>query len=427
MRFVSTLAMGLMLAAGAATVASAPQAMAAKENKEKAPKQNFSKEFMAPASELQKAIQAKDFETAKAKLAAAETGASTPDDKYTLNLLRLQLGLGLQDAAMQRAGIEGMLASGATPASELGKYHFYAGDFAIKAGDADAGIAHLQKAIEGGYPGSTAHVLLAEAYFKKAVATATGNQMTPQGKAAVQAGLPHLKMAVDMEKQASGKVPAGWYERGFQLAYVAGLPEAATWAQYSVDANPSAANWRSLLRGYQDSHKTLSKGENLDLMRLMRKTGALESEYDYSEYAEAAVSSGLPGEAKAIIDDGRSKGKVGASRLSEVYQIASGRIGADKASLPASEKDAARGASGKVAASTADAYLGYGDYAKAVALYQLALQKGSVDANEINTRLGIALSMSGDLPGAKAAFEKVGPGSRQNIAKFWLLWISKQV
>lgn len=423
MRFVSTLAMGLMLATGAATVASAPQAMAAKE---KAPKQNFSKGFTAPASELQKAIQAKDFETAKAKLASAEAGASTPDDKYTLNLLRLQLGLGLNDAVMQRAGVEGMLASGATPASELGKYHFYAGDFAIKAGDANAGVAHLEKAIQAGYPGSAPHVMLAEAYFKKAVATSKGNQMTPEGKAAVQAGLPHLKMGADMEKQATGKVPAGWYERGFQLAYVAGLPEAATWAQYSIDTDPSPKNWRNLLRGYQDSHKTLSKSENLDLMRLMRKTGALESEYDYSEYAEAAVSSGLPGEAKAVIDDGRTRGKIGASRLSEVYQIANGRISADKASLPAGERDAAKAANGKIAASTGNAYLGYGDYAKAAQLFQLALQKGSVDANEVNTRLGIALAMSGDLPGAKAAFEKVGPGSRQDIAKYWLLWISKQ-
>lgn len=423
MRFVSTLAMSLMLAAGAATVASAPPALAAKE---KAPKQNFSKEFMASAGDLQKAIQAKDFPTAKTKFPAAEAAASTPDDKYYLYQFLLQIGLGLQDQAMQRAGVEGMLASGATPASELGKYHFYAADFAIKAGSPDAGITHLQKAIEAGYPGSTPHVMLAEAYFKKAVATAKGNQMTPEGKAAVQAGLPHLKMGADMEKQATGKVPAGWYERGFQLAYVAGLPEAATWAQYSVETDPSAKNWRSLLRGYQDSHKALSKNENLDLMRLMRKTGALESEYDYSEYAEAAVSSGLPGEAKAVIDEGRSRGKVGATRLSDVYQIASTRISADKATLPAGERDAAKAATGKIAASTANAYLGYGDYAKAAQLFQLALQKGSVDANEINTRLGIALAMSGDLAGAKAAFEKVGPGARQDIAKYWLLWLGKQ-
>jgi tetratricopeptide (TPR) repeat protein len=424
MRFVSTMALGLMLAVGGGAVVGVSPAVAAK--KEKAPKQNLTKEFMAPASEMQKAITAKDFATAQTKLTVAEAAAKTPDDLYTLNLLRLQLGLGLGDAAVQRKGIEGMLASGATPAAEVGKYHFYAGDFALKANDSDAGIAHLEKAIGAGYPGSTPHVLLAEAYFKKAVADAKGNQLTPAGKAAVQAGLPHLKHGVDIEKGEGKAVPAGWYERGFQLAYVAGLPQASEWALYSVEADPNAKNWRSLLRGYQDTHRALTKSENLDLMRLMRTTGALESEYDYSEYAEAAVSSGLPGEAKAVIDEGRSKGKIGASKLSEVYQIANSRVAADKASLPSGEKDAAKAANGKIASSTADAYLGYGDYAKAATLYRLALQKGSVDANEINTRLGIALAKSGDAAGAKAAFDQVAAGSRKDIANFWILWLSKQ-
>lgn len=424
MRFVSTMALGLMLSVGGVAVMGPSPAMAAK--KEKAPKQNLSKEFVAPASETQKAITAKDFATAQTQLSAAEAAAKTPDDLYTLNLLRLQLGIGLNDAAVQRKGIEGMLASGATPATEVGKYHFYAGDFAMKANDPDAAIAHLQKATEAGFPGSAPHVLLAEAYFKKAVAGAKGNQLTPEGKAAVQAGLPHLKQGIELEKGAGKVVPAGWYERGFQLAYVAALPQASEWAMYSVEADPNAKNWRSLLRGYQDTHRTLTKAENLDVMRLMRSTGSLESEYDYSEYAEAAVSSGLPGEAKAVIDEGRSKGKVGASKLSEVYQIASGRIAADKASLPAGERDAAKAANGKIASSTADAYLGYGDYAKAATLYRLALQKGSVDAGEINMRLGIALAKSGDSAGAKAAFEQIAAGSRKDIAKFWLLWLAKQ-
>ncbi|MCF8708621.1 hypothetical protein [Rhizorhapis sp. SPR117] len=424
MRFVSPLALGLLLTVTGVAVVGASPAIAAK--KEKAPKQNFSDGFRTPASELQKAITDKDFEAAKTKLAAAEAAAKTPDDIYTLHLLRLQLGIGLNDNAMQRAGVEGMLASGASPASEAPKYHFYAGQFALNADDVDAAISHLQQAVDGGFPGSAPHVLLAEAYFKKATATAKGNQLTPDGKAAVQAGLPHLKQGVEIEKSEGKAVPASWYERGFQLAYLAGLPEASDWAMMTVDADPNAKNWRNLLRGYQDTHRALTKAENLDLMRLMRVTGALESEHDYSEYAEAAVSSGLPGEAKAVIDEGRSKTKIGPARLSEIYGIANSRIAGDKASLPAGARDAAKAANGKVASSTADAYLGYGEYAKAAELYKLALQKGSVDANEINTRLGIALARSGDLPGAKAAFEKVTAGARQDIAKFWLTWLGKQ-
>src|SRR3546814_12532964 len=106
--------------------------------------------------------------------------------------------------------------------------------------------------------------------------------------------------------------------------------------------DPTPKNWRSLLRGYQDTHKALSKAENLDLMRLMRQTGSLDSEYDYSEYAEAAFSSGLPGEAKAIIDEGRSKGKVVATRLSAVSSLARGMIATDKQWLATVGGDAAQ-------------------------------------------------------------------------------------
>ena len=74
--------------------------------------------------------------------------------------------------------------------------------------------------------------------------------------------------------------------------------------------------------------------------------------------------------------------------------------------------------------STADAYLGYGDYAKAASLYRLALQKGGsgVDADTAQLRLGIALAMSGDKAGARTAFAAV-KGRRADLASFWTLYL----
>ena len=76
-------------------------------------------------------------------------------------------------------------------------------------------------------------------------------------------------------------------------------------------------------------------------------------------------------------------------------------------SLAPTEARAKSANDGKLAALTGEAYYGQGNYAKAAELYRLALQKGGVDANEVNTRLGIALAASGDKAGAKAAFEAV--------------------
>ena len=72
---------------------------------------------------------------------------------------------------------------------------------------------------------------------------------------------------------------------------------------------------------------------------------------------------------------------------------------------------------------TADAYLGYGDYAKAATLYRAALGKSGVDSNLANLRLGIALGRSGDKAGATTALNAVS-GPRAGIAKLWLTWLS---
>jgi hypothetical protein len=106
--------------------------------------------------------------------------------------------------------------------------------------------------------------------------------------------------------------------------------------------------------------------------------------------------------------------------------LANAKIAADKASLAAAAADAAKAANGKIAAATADAYMGYGDNAKAVALYQTALQKGGVDTAEVNMRMGIAQARAGDKEGAKASFSKVTGGLRGTLAQYWVQWLDRK-
>jgi tetratricopeptide (TPR) repeat protein len=421
MRLVSPLALGLMLALAGTTAVTTP-AMAAKEKKAPAPQ--LSKEFSAPASAAQDAIKAGTFDVAKAKLAEAEPFAKTPDELFNLNVIRLNLGISLKDEAIQRTGVEGMLASGAAPAAEIPKYEFFAGDFAMKAKDYDVAIAHFKKSADLGYPGSGPWVMTAEANFQKALTTAQNGQLTAPGKPFAQAGLPYLKKAIEIEKASGAQVPAGWYSRGFSMAYTSGSPDAPEWAAMNLKADPSPKNWRTLLLSYQERTKTLTRGENLDIMRLKLQTGALESEYDFAEYVEAASKSGLLGEEKAVIDKGRASGKLAPTKLADYYSQATAGIPADQKSLASGEAQADKAPTGKLAAGTADAYLSYGQYAKAIALYKTALSKGGVDVPEVNSRLGIALALSGDAAGAKAAFDLVTTGARKDIAQFWMLWLS---
>ena len=49
-----------------------------------------------------------------------------------------------------------------------------------------------------------------------------------------------------------------------------------------------------------------------------------------------------------------------------------------------------------------------------------------MDANEVNTRLGIALAAQGDKAGAKAAFDAVQGQPRADLAGFWKTYLDAQ-
>jgi hypothetical protein len=160
------------------------------------------------------------------------------------------------------------------------------------------------------------------------------------------------------------------------------------------------------------------------VMRLMRASKSLVGERDYYDYASSANDRGLPGEALAVLDLGASTNNLSAAKAAPLRTEISGRVAEDRKSLPASYTKAKSAADGKMAMNTADAFLGYGDYAKAAELYQLALQKGGVDANTVNTRLGIALALGGQKDTARTAFAAV-TGPRQQVATFWTMWLDQ--
>lgn len=418
---VSKLALGLALVAGLGiagpSLAKEKPAAAAQAG---GWSPQLGKNFRNAAAPLQKAIQAKDYTTAQSLLGAAEAAAQAPDEKFVLGQFRLQIASGTNDTAGQQKAVDEMIASGAGPADMKGQLLFYQGQFAYKANNFPVAIQALAAAKQAGYspkdangqPTQDLNLLLAESYFK-------ANQV-PQGLAAVDS-------AIQAEKAAGRKPPQEWYGRAASMAYKAKLmPEVAKWTRAQVVDYPTAENWRSALVIYGDANH-FDDQTQLDLMRLQRFAGALSGERDYYEYALLADKVGLPGEAKGVVDEGKTKGAYNASSkaINEIGAAVGAKVAGDKASLAAAEKNAASAATGRAALGTADAYFGYGDYAKAATLYKLAIQKGGVDANTANLRLGMALAKAGQAAEAKQAFAQVTSGPRAELAKFWTLWVDQ--
>ncbi|WP_206377836.1 hypothetical protein [Sphingobium psychrophilum] len=419
MRFVTPVALALALAMTGGAI-SAPAFAAKKEEKKAGPKLNVSPDVIKALQTAQKAAEAQDFAGAKAALAEADSKATSNDDKYQIGAIKLNTSIGAKDTALQGEALNQMLDSGLTPPEQAGQFNAIAADQAMAAKNYDVAIQRGQAALAAGYKAESVQPTIAQAYFGKA---GTGNGSVEPARGFNQQGLTALKAAADAMKAAGQQVPAQWYQIGVSRAEAAKLPDVTEWAKMAYQAEPSGQNLRTLVRLFQRANPNISNRENLDVLRLLSVSGGLVIAADYTEYAEMASKTGIYGEVKTAIDAGRSKGVLSATQGADLYQTAVPKIAGDKSTLGAAEADAQKAANGKIAAATGDAYLGYGDYTKAAAMFELAKQKGGVEADEINSRLGIAKTLGGDNAGAKAAFEAVQAGSRKQVAGLWLAYL----
>lgn len=369
----------------------------------------FSKEFRVAAQPLQKAVSAKDFVTAKAALPAALALATTPDDKFYVGLFQYQIAANAKDTPGTIAGAQLMLASGAAPVEQQGSLNYLLGRENYFVKDYPKAMSYLNESIRLGNKPPELLIMAADISFKQ-------KQYLP--------GLSFAEQGIAAQKAAGQVVPQDWYERALSASYNAknGV-ELVKFGGMLIKAYPTASNWRSTLVLYRDS-KQMDGQITLDLYRLMRATKSIAGERDYFDYAAIASERGLPGETKAVVDLAvSSDAKLATSKnLAELRSAAAPKIAADMAGLPASERAAAASPAARPSVGTADAYMSYGQYAKAVPLYRSALTKTGVDADTVNTRLGIALALSGDKEGARAALQAV-KGLRAEIAALWMVYL----
>lgn len=342
---------------------------------------------------------------------AGFTAATTPDDKFVAGQLALNLGQLSYDKKMQRRGLQTMVDSGKVSAADAAKFNYYIGGLAYDVRDYAGARTAFQAAIAGGYADPAIDGLLADAYI---------NDNQP-GE-----GLKVLDAAIAKRGSAASE---DWIRKGIVVAYKAKMgPEAIKFSTRLVDLYPSKDNWALAIAVVRDMSKFQNQ-EQLDLMRLMDRTGSWSEARDYFEYIQAADPRRLPGEALKIIDLGVASGKLQMSdvSVSDARSMAQGRIAADKASLVGLERDA-RAAAGTSATALAagDAFLSYGDAAKAEAMYQIALSKPGADMPRLLTRLGIAQADQGKYAEARATFAKVD-GLRAPIAGLWAAYAKSKL
>jgi tetratricopeptide (TPR) repeat protein len=423
MKSISSFAIAAALIAGGATlVHPAHEAEAAK--KKAAPtgavaaqagerRLTISKEARPALKALETAVKGKDEAGYPAALAAAQAAATTADEKYVVAKYRLEHGLNTNNTAEQLAAIETVIADGTPSATELPDLHQSIGVLAFnssnwqKSHDAFAKVLELRP----GDRDATVNLALTKIKLKKDAEA-----------------LPLLQQAIASAKAAGAPVPEAWLRHALEIAYAGRKPEAVGLSREVYAAYPTAENWRNALVVYRDSVRTDDE-INIDTLRLMRASKSIALKNEYYDLARALSDAGLPGESKAVLDESvaANLGKPADNTYRQIMTVVAAKVGEDRAALPGLEARAPSAPTGRLAFRTADALLGYGEYAKAAALYRVAISKGGadVDAGLANTRLGIALALAGDKAGAETAF-RAATGPRATLASYWLDWLAKR-
>jgi tetratricopeptide (TPR) repeat protein len=401
-----TLALGTTVAA-LALVTAAPAAAAEGQ------KQTNSAKLAKPLKEAQDDIKAKKFSEAIAKLKEAEgTAGKTPYDQHLINDMLTFCYIKTNAYADAAKVMEAEIDDGFTPQAEIPQKVRGLAEINYQLKNYDKAIDFGNRAIKGGFGDEQIRTLVGQAYYLK------GDW---KGTLKFEQGL------VDNQVKA-GETPKNESLQLILSSCVkmsdAGCETHAL--EQIVRYYPKPDYWYQLL--YTVRQQTSGNDANtLQTYRLMSELDVLKNADDYTEMAQLALESGSPGEAQKVLQKGLDKNIFTDQRAKErnqrLLENAKKQAANDQASLPKQEKDAEAASTGQKSISVGLAYLGYGQYDKAIDELNKGITKGGLkDQNQARLLLGIAQLKGGHKDEAIKTFGSVkGDAALERLANLWTL------
>lgn len=371
------------------------------------PPVELSKKGRKALVEAQTAVNA-DAENSAELLAAAEAAVETAGDRFTLGQIKLNYAVKRDDTAAMAAAVDEMAGAGVGDRMAVRDLYVNIGGKMFQEDNLTGALASWEKsrAIDPNHPETLR--MIAEVHGE------LGD--IPQSMAMYRTAI--------AAKEADGTLAdENWYKRAWSIAYNADHPEVFSMSRNWVEKFPTDANWKQLLAIYHNVGDH-SDGVFLDLFRLRRAAGGLDRSADYADYAQLLLVANSPGEALAVLEEGRAAGLItdDSLRHKELMTMAtaaekeSGRETLDEDAAAAPGRDTAR-----AAYNIGNSYYGYGEFAKAAEMYAAALTKADVNREVTQLRYGMALARAGQGEAAQAELAKVG-GEFAELARYWMLY-----
>jgi len=362
---------------------------------------------------VQEDLKNKKYTDAITKLKEADgtAGKNAYDQHFINEMLGFAYGHSGNNAEAAKA-YEAELDDGFTPPADIpARIRLLAGvEYDLK--NYDKTIDYGNRAIKGGFADDDTRIRVAQAYYLKGDWKDTYHFVEGMIENAIK----------------SGQNPKNdWLQ--LALSSCAKMDDSAcTTKQLErlVTYYPKPEYWQNLL--FTLMKDTANSDTNtLQVYRLMLEVDVLKTPDDFIEMANLAMDAGSPGEAQKALQRGFDKNAFTDQRNKEkaqrLLEKAKAKAAADQASLDKIAKEADAAPTGAKNVGMGLAYLGYGQYDKAVDQYTKAVSKGGVkNPPETQLMLGIADLKAGHKDDAVKAFKAVkGDPVLERLGGLWAL------
>jgi hypothetical protein len=370
-----------------------------------------------PLERAKSFLSAHRYPQAMQQVNIASSKATTSEERFIVEEMRASVAQQSGDTATAARTFASLLASGKVPPSEQLKLIQAEVGIAYQQKNYPSAISWLQRYFKAGGNAPEMRDLLISAYYQN-------NDFADAAKLESQviaAELRARQVPKEVQLQLLARCQDNLHDSaGFQNTMV-----------QLVTYYPKPDYWANLVHNVEVS-PGFSDRLTLDLDRLKLALGTITSANDYMEMAELALQGPLPGEAKAILDQGFTAGVLGtgpeASRQQRLRALVNKTYTSELADMPKREADAEGAHDGNPLVSLGEEYDSYGNYAKGIPLIEQGQAKDELRHPE-DTKLHLALAYykSGNKAKAIQLLRTVnGKDGSAGLARLWILYINSK-
>jgi hypothetical protein len=345
----------------------------------------------------------------------ASSKATTENERFIIQEMRASIAQQSGDTATASRVFADLLASGKLPPGEQLKLIQAEVGIAYQQKNYANAIAWLQKYFKAGGGGAEMRSLLISAYYQN-------NDFADAGKLQGQMIAAEVKarqVPTEVQLQLLARCQENLKDTaGFESTMV-----------MLVTYYPKPDYWANLVHNVQVS-PGFSDRLTLDLDRFELALGTVTKGSDIMEMAELALQGPLPGEAKAVLDQGFASGVLGtgpeAARQNRLRALVNKTYASELIDMPKRKADAEGNHDGNPLVSLGEEYDSYGQYAVGIPLIEEGLQKGELrHPEDTKLHLGLAYYKSGNKAKAIQILKTVGgKDGTAGLARLWILYIN---